>query len=118
MALVVAAEPVPLREDETGSIRIGSTRVLLEIVLHAYEDGATPEDIVRRYSTLSLDDVYAVITWYLRHKPEAVAYLERRDREAAEVRTRIDAHQGDLSELRERIQNARKRGSGDADSAE
>ncbi len=118
MPLLIAAEPVPLREDETGSIRIGSTRVLLEIVLNAYERGETPEQIVQSYSTLSLDDVYAVITWYLRHKPEAEAYLSRREREAAELRTRIEASQGDLADLKDRIRSARARESRDADTAQ
>lgn len=110
MPLVIAAEPVPLREDESGSLRIGSTRVLLEIVLHAYERGATPEQIVRSYATLSLDDVYAVITWYLRHRTEAEGYLRRREEEAAELQERIEKSQGDLSELKERIQKARSGG--------
>ncbi len=57
-------DPVPLRREESGAIRIGQTRVLLELVIRAFEDGATPETIVQRYSSLSLADVYAVIAYY------------------------------------------------------
>ena len=37
---------VPLRTDEHGAIRIGKTRVLLELVIHAYYMGET-EQILR-----------------------------------------------------------------------
>lgn len=33
-------------------------KVLLELVIRAFQDGAAPESIVQRYSTLSLSDVY------------------------------------------------------------
>jgi hypothetical protein len=34
---------VHLREDEHGSIRVGESRVLLEIVIHEFRNGATPD---------------------------------------------------------------------------
>lgn len=108
--MIAFANPVPLRlEEETGAIRVGKTRVLLEIVLGAFDDGATPEGIVESYSTLSLPDVYAVIAWYLRNREEADEYRRRRDKEAAEIRAKIEAKQGDLSALRMRIRSGRRR---------
>jgi uncharacterized protein (DUF433 family) len=83
-------DPVPIREEASGALRVGETRVLLELVIHAFEDGATPETIVQRYETLRLPDVYAVIAYYLRHPGEIDEYLRRRERQAAEVRQRID----------------------------
>ena len=59
--------PVPLREDEHGAIRAGDTRVLLDLVIQEFRNGATPEAIVESYDALTLADVYAVITYYLRH---------------------------------------------------
>ena len=56
---------VPLREDPSGVFRVGESRVLLELVIHAFQRGATPEVIMRCYDTLRLRDVYAVITHYL-----------------------------------------------------
>jgi hypothetical protein len=32
---------VPLREDEYGAIRVGNTRMLLDLVIHAFRDGAS-----------------------------------------------------------------------------
>ena len=58
------AEPPPLYETEQGAVRVRGTRVSLDTVIHAYNGGATPEDIVRSFTTLTLRDVYAVITYY------------------------------------------------------
>ncbi len=45
MSSSVALEPVPLRTDEHGVIRIGATRVRLDTVVHAFETGASAEDL-------------------------------------------------------------------------
>lgn len=107
MTLTVAAEPVTLREDASGTIRIGTTRVLLDMVLDAYRQGSSPEQIVRSYPTLSLDDVYAVVTWYLRHPADAEAYLRRREHEALEIRAILDSVQRPQTDLRARVQAQR-----------
>jgi uncharacterized protein (DUF433 family) len=93
MNVMIQAEMPPLREDGTGALRVGESRVLLELVIRAFQDGATPETIVQRYSTLSLADVYAVIAYYLRHREQIETYLADRERQAADVRQRIEARQ-------------------------
>ena len=103
MSFIAQAEAPPLREDATGALRVGDSRVLLELVIRAFQDGATPEAIVQRYSTLALPDVYAVIAYYLRHRSEIDEYLTEREQTAEEVRQRIESQQGDLSEIRERL---------------
>jgi uncharacterized protein (DUF433 family) len=60
-----AALEVPLRMDERGNIRIGPTRVLLDLVIHAFEQGETPETILDAYPSLSLAELYAVLACYL-----------------------------------------------------
>jgi uncharacterized protein (DUF433 family) len=103
VAFAVQAEAPPLREDASGALRVGSSRVLLDLVIRAFQDGATPETIVQRYSTLALPDVYAVIAYYLRHRNEIEEYLARREQKADEVRRQIESQQGDLSEIRARL---------------
>ncbi len=103
MTFTVRAETPPLREDAAGALRVGDSRVLLELVIRAFQDGATPETIVLRYPTLVLSDVYAVIAYYLRHRGEVEAYLEKRDQEAEEVQQQIESEQPDLSEIRDRL---------------
>src|SRR5207247_1032826 len=66
---------VAFREDHNGVIRVGESRVLLELIIHAYQQGETPEGIVDCYDTLNLADVYAIIAYYLDHREEVDRYL-------------------------------------------
>jgi uncharacterized protein (DUF433 family) len=105
----IQAEEPPLREDASGALRVGDSRVLLELVIRAFQDGATPEAMVQRYSTLALPDVYAVIAYYLRYRSEVEGYLAGREEKAEEVRQRLESQQGDLSEIRARLLARRQR---------
>jgi len=58
-------------------IRIKGTRIGIETVLFDYLDlGLFPEDIAARYPTLTLEQVYATITYYWAHQSEVDAYLQ------------------------------------------
>lgn len=92
---------VPLREEPAGVFRVGKSRVLLELVLRAFKAGATPEAIVQSYDTLSLGDVYAVITRYLAAPEPFEEYLRIRDQAATETRRQIETAQGPQGNLRE-----------------
>ena len=39
----------PLRVDEGGAVRIGNSRINLDLTVEQYENGMTPEDMVRAY---------------------------------------------------------------------
>ena len=104
-------EGPPLRRDSTGALRIGESRVLLELVIRAFEDGATPETIAQQYPTTTLADIYGVIAYYLRHRDEVDAYLAERAQQAEEVRQRIESQQGDLVEVRHRLLARKELGS-------
>jgi uncharacterized protein (DUF433 family) len=101
----VASEPlavtVPLREDPPGVFRVGQSRVLLELVLRAFQRGDTPEAIMQSYDTLSLPDVYAVVSYYLANPAPFDEYLRQRDEAARETRRRIEASQPRRENLRE-----------------
>ena len=105
MSFVLERETPPLREDRTGAIRVGNSRVLLETVIRAFQDGASPESIVHRYSTLSLSDVYSTIGYYLRHQNAVEAYLSQREQMAESVRQRLLSIQPDLSLIRSRLRS-------------
>jgi uncharacterized protein (DUF433 family) len=70
---------IPLRTDARGAIRVGNTRVLLELVVHAYHLGETPEGIVESYPSLTIADVYAVIGYYLLNRQAIDNYVRQRD---------------------------------------
>ncbi len=103
MNMPIQAVAVPLYDDGQDGLRVTGTRVLLERIVHAFEDGATPEGIVHSYDTLQLADVYAVLTWYLRHKAELGDYLRKRAEDAETIRRTIEARQPDRAELRTRL---------------
>jgi uncharacterized protein (DUF433 family) len=103
MGATSTAEVSLLRRDTSGALRIGDSQVLLELVIRAFQDGATPEEIAQRYPTASVADIYAVIAHYLRHREEVEEYLAERELEAQEVRQRIEGRQGDLADLRGRL---------------
>ena len=103
MEIILQTEAPPLRRDMSGALRVGHSRVLLELVIRAFQDGATPEAIAQRYPTATLADIYAVIAYYLRHREAIEAYLAEREQRAKEVRQRIESRQGDLADLRSRL---------------
>lgn len=103
MSVVIRTDSPPLHQDPTGALRVGTSRVLFELVIWAFQDGATPETIVQRYPTTTLPDVYAVIAYYLRHREEVEAYLAERENQASETQQRIENRQGDLGDLRRRL---------------
>jgi uncharacterized protein (DUF433 family) len=91
---------VPLREEPPGVLRVGKSRVLLELVLRAFKAGATPESIVQSYDTLKLADVYAVVSRYLAAPEPFEEYLHQREESAAEMRRQIEEFQGTQGNLR------------------
>jgi uncharacterized protein (DUF433 family) len=103
MNMPIQAVAVPLFDDGHGGLCVTGTRVLLERIVHAFEDGATPEGIVQSYDTLQLKDVDAVLTWYLRNKDQVQEYLRKRAAGAEAIRRTIEAKQPDRAELRARL---------------
>jgi uncharacterized protein (DUF433 family) len=63
-----------LAEDD---IRIKGTRIGIETILYDYiHRGQSPEAIVAGYPSLTLEQVYATITYYLHNRATIHAYLE------------------------------------------
>ena len=91
---------VPLHEDPPGVVRVGDSRVLLELVLRAFNAGATPEAIVQSYDTLNLADVYAVLARYMADPQRFDAYLQIREQAAVQTRLTIESAQGSQGDLR------------------
>lgn len=95
-------ETFPLKTDSSGTIRVADSRVTLDTLIHSFKDGATAEDIAMRYPAIMLADVYAVITYYLRHQSEVESYLEKRQEHAEIVKQEIE-QQFDSKGIRERL---------------
>lgn len=58
---------------------------------NVYHQGETPEHIVQMYPTLTLDQVYLAIGYYLRHRDAVDAYIGRMDEEAERIQQEIEA---------------------------
>lgn len=81
---------IPLLTDAYGAIRVSGTRVLLDVIIVAFQDGATPEEIAQKFPSVALPDVYLIIAHYLTHTAEIDAYLSQRQTEAARLQCAIE----------------------------
>jgi uncharacterized protein (DUF433 family) len=70
--------PPPLITDAAGVTRVGGTRIRLDSVIGAFNQGSAPEEILLKYPALTLTDIYAVVTYYLWHQAEVDACLSER----------------------------------------
>ncbi len=95
--LPIRSELPPLCTDKEGTVRVGQSRVTLDLVVEQYENGMTPEDMVRAYETLELADVHAAVSYYLRHRDEVCSYLKQRGEEATALRAKVEADHPRLS---------------------
>lgn len=82
---------IPLSTDAYGAIRVSGTRVLLDVIIVAFQAGSTPEDIARQFPSVPLPDVYLIIAHYLTHTTAIDAYLSQRQAEAARLQSAIEA---------------------------
>lgn len=97
---------VPLTATEFGTIRVGSSRVSLDSVVHHYKQGATAERIAESFPSLDLTDIYAVIAYYLANRDSIEEYLQRQEAEADALQQRFESdpkQQQATNQLRERI---------------
>ena len=71
---------------------MGNTSVLLELVIHAFQQGETAEGIVDSYSTLKLADIYTVLAYYLTHRAEVNAYLRQTEEAVEGIQRAVEAN--------------------------
>ena len=66
-----------IRTDEEGVMRVGGTRVMLDSIVTAFQQGHSAETIQQQYPALSLEQVYGAITYYLAYSDDVDEYLRR-----------------------------------------
>jgi uncharacterized protein (DUF433 family) len=93
---------IPLTRWKDGSIRIGHTRVLLDLVVLAFNEGRTPEEIVTAYPALKLSEVYGSLSYYLENRQEIDAYIAVRGEEAEQLWAKIEADP-DQRQIRQKL---------------
>ena len=93
----ISTSEIKLTKTKVGVLRIGDTRVSLDSVIIAFNQGSAPEQIVYDYDTLTLSEVYAAISYYLQNRETVDAYLAKRAKQNEKLREANDArfgHQG------------------------
>jgi len=102
MNLIIQSEPIPIEIKEDGVARIAGTRVTLDTVVGAFNDGASAEEIAQQYPSLALSDIYAVIAYYLREKAPVDAYLEEYHQRGEQIRREVESRFNPVG-IRERL---------------
>ena len=102
MSLKISNDPAPLITDDDGVVRVGGTRVRLDTVIYAFNQGASAEEILQQYPSLALSDIYATISYYLQHRKSVDEYLKERQQEHDRVR-QFNETRTDPAGVRERL---------------
>lgn len=103
------ADVLPVNADSDGVVRVGGTRVRLETVLSAFDAGCVAEEILLKYPSLDLGDIYAVLAAYVRHPAAFRPYLDARQEQIERVDREIESRYP-ASEARQRLLARRKAG--------
>jgi len=93
-------------EQREGAYFVAGSRVSLDSVVHGFLNGDSPESIRDNFPTLTLEQVYGAITYYLGHQDEIDTYFGAGREEFEQGRR----SQTDVSsDLRARRDQARER---------
>jgi uncharacterized protein (DUF433 family) len=95
-----------VRADEQGVLRVGDTRVPLDSMVAAFENGASRETIQQQYPALSLELVYGSIAYYLADPESVQHYLHRQEAVWEEWRTRASSRSSPILERLRALQRA------------
>lgn len=66
-------------EQYNGGYYVAGVRVSLDSVVYAHLRGESPEEIVKSFPVLNLEQVKGAIAYYLANRSEIDAYLVRQD---------------------------------------
>lgn len=95
-------------DDERGVKRVGRTRVMLDSVVAAFHQGHSAETIAQQYPSLSLEEIYGAIAYYLANREAVDQYLRTQDEVWRLARVRSDETGSEVvSRMREEIQKSR-----------
>jgi uncharacterized protein (DUF433 family) len=93
-------------QTHTGSWRVTGSRVSLDSVVHSHKQGLSPEQIVADFPSLTLEQVYGAIAFYLHNREAIEEYLRLQQQEWEKLRQESEERSPDLlrrvRELREK----------------
>src|SRR4051794_4814291 len=79
-----------------GAWRIAGSRVTLDSIVHAYLEGQFPAEIQEEFPSLSLEQVYGAIAFYLHNREEIDRYMAALSVQWEQLRLESEAAHGPL----------------------
>jgi uncharacterized protein (DUF433 family) len=101
-------EQVPIRVNADGVALVGQSRVRLEVIIAAFHQGDSPEQIADSFDVLPLATVYGVLAYYLHHRQEVDDYLQHQSNIALALRQDLESKAPQMFTLRQQLLNRKK----------
>jgi len=97
-------------ESRDGGYYVAGTPISLESVIHQFKEGLSPETIQREcFPALTLEQVYGVCTYYLRHREEVEKYLQEAEQDFARLAGQLEEKYPSVLQHREHLRQLRER---------
>lgn len=90
--------------NQAGTLLVAGSRVTMASIVHGFWRGETPETLVQSFPSLSLEQVYGAIAYYLAHRDEVDREIAALEKTWAELRAQANEQN---AELRARLLAAR-----------
>ena len=94
----------PYFDEEDGALRIKGTRVGIEPIVAAFQEGESPDQIAQEFPTVTLAQVYGAIAYYLDNKQVVDDDMAESQRELETIRPLSETN----PELFARLEAARR----------
>lgn len=92
-----------------GDIRLKGSRIGIETILFEYiERGRTPEEIAQTYTSLTLEQIYATILYYLQNKETISEYMTNWTEHGYRMREKQRLNPPPVSEKLQQLRAERK----------
>jgi uncharacterized protein (DUF433 family) len=92
-------------EQRNGGYYVKGTRVSLDSIVYSFKDGEAPETICHNFPSLTLEQVYGAITFYLAHQVEVDTNIQEGEGEFERLVPTLEQARPDLYA---RLQRARQ----------
>lgn len=92
-------------EERQGGYYVAGTRVSLDSIVYAFRGGESPETIQQNFPSLTLEQTYGTIAFYLGHQAEVDANIRQGERD---IRSLIPPLSQRKPEAHARLQRARE----------
>jgi len=106
--ILETTQKVPLTLWKDGTIRVKGSRLPVDRIIYAYQQGEIPEEIFESFPSVvyTVADIYLIIAYYLQNKSKMDKYLAKRKKEAEKIKQEIEAmpdYQEKSADLREKL---------------